>query len=74
MNAAKLNNYKVISVQSTSPPDGFSEGTWHRYIIGCGNSIMEGKSQGSLKQVTEHANELVEKINTRNTWGQRKTR
>ena len=62
----------MITVESTTPPDGLTEGCWHRYVIQSGNSIMEGKSLGTFEQVNTHAKELAEQINARNTWGQRK--
>lgn len=74
MNTIKLDVYRVVSVENTTPPEGVTEGSWHSYVIKSGNSIMRGKSLGSLKQVTSHAEELAEKINSRNinTWGQKK--
>ena len=72
MSTYKLNDYKVVMVERTTPPEGVTEGNWHRYVIQTRNSIIEGKSLGTLKQVTEHAEELAEQINMRNTWGQRK--
>jgi len=38
---------------------------WHHYVIGRGNSIIEGSKVGTLKEVTEHAKDLAERINAR---------
>ena len=64
--------YEVETVEKTIPPDGASDGDWYRYVLKKGNSIMEGKMAGTLKQVTLHADELVEQINMRNRWGKQK--
>jgi hypothetical protein len=61
--------YQVETIEKTSPPDGVTGGDWYRYVLKSGNSVMEGKKSGTLKQVTLHADELVEQINSRNSWG-----
>jgi hypothetical protein len=64
--------YQVETVEKTTPPDGVTGDDWYRYVLKKGNSIMEGKMAGTLKQVTSHADELVEQINMRNRWGKQK--
>ena len=64
--------YQVDSIEETTPPDSVTGGHWYRYVLRKGNSVMEGKVSGTLKQVTLHVDELVEKINTRNNWGRQK--
>ena len=63
--------YHVVSVDETDPPDGFSVGNWHRYVIERGKSTIEGFKPGTLKSVTEHAKHVAEDINERaTTFGQ----
>ncbi len=67
--------YQVIKVEKTTPPDGMLGEDWYLYVIQKGNlenSIMECKKTGSLKAVTEHANEVAETINLRNVKGGRR--
>ena len=63
--------YQVDTVEKTTPPEGVTAGSWYRYVLKSGNSVMEGKMSGTLKQVTMHADELVEQINSRNNWGKK---
>ena len=58
--------YYVVTVEKTNTPDGMTGNNWHRYVIGHGNSRIEGKKPGSLKEVTEHAEMAVEHLNSRN--------
>jgi len=62
--------YQVVLVEETTPPEG-TTGTWHRYVIGEGRSQIEGQKQGTLKEVTEHAEltaeDLNERVNSRTT-------
>ena len=71
-NAGSEYNYRVVTVEKTTPPDGLGGNNWYRYVIQNGNSLMECKKSGTLKEVTAHADEVAEQINTRNTWGARK--
>lgn len=57
--------YHVVSVDKTNPPEGESVGSWHRYVIKKGKSIIEGCKSGSLNSVTEHAKNVAEDINER---------
>ena len=59
--------YRVESVEKTDPPQGIAAGDWHRYIIGQGNSKIEGLKSGSLQAVTEHAESVAEDLNERAT-------
>ena len=60
-----INEYQVISIEKTTPPDGASDDNWHRYVIGKGKSRIEGKKSGSLFEVTQHAETFVEDLNSR---------
>ena len=57
--------YHVIKVEKTTAPKGLSGDNWHRYVIGQGSSKIEGKKPGSLKTVTQHAEMIVEDLNSR---------
>ena len=59
--------YRVESVEKTDPPQGIPAGDWHRYIIGRGNSKIEGLKPGSFQAVTEHAESVAEDLNERAT-------
>jgi len=57
--------YKIVTVEKSSAPRGLTGDDWHHYVIGRGNSIIEGSKVGTLKEVTEHAKDLAERINAR---------
>ena len=63
------NLYHVVSVEKTGTPEGMPEGNWHRYIIGRGRSTIEGLKPGSLHDVTQHVETLVEGLNERSVKG-----
>lgn len=64
-NDTNMYKYHVVSVEKTTAPEGLPGDNWHRYIIGQGSSRIEGKKPGSLKAVTEHAETVVEDLNSR---------
>jgi len=66
--AAKL-KYHVVTVEKTTSPDGMPGDNWHRYVVGQGNSKIEGKKPGSLKAVTEHAESFADDLNSRSGKG-----
>lgn len=53
-----------MTVEKTSPPEGMT-GNWHHYVIGEGNSKIEGKRPGTLQAVTQHAETVAESLNSR---------
>ena len=58
--------YKIVTIEKSAAPRGWTGDDWHHYVIGRGNSIIEGDKVGTLKEVTEHAKDLAERINARN--------
>lgn len=56
--------YRVMTVTKTSPPEGMT-GVWHRYVIGEGNSRIDGKRTGTLQAVTQYAKSVAETLNSR---------
>lgn len=61
------NKYQVESVEKTNSPVEDSKDDWYRYVIGRGNSKIEGMKPGSLNTVTEHAETVAEDLNARAT-------
>lgn len=57
--------YKVVSIEKSAAPRGWTGDDWHHYVIGRGKSIIEGDKTGTLKEVTEHVEDLAERINAR---------
>ncbi len=57
--------YVLISVEKTDAPEGLPGTNWHEYIIERGTSRIVGKKPGSLKQVTEHAKDMITDLNER---------
>ena len=57
--------FQLESVEETTPPEGAEKGKWYSYIIGRGKSVIKGKRCGTLKAVTEHAEGIVEDLNSR---------
>jgi hypothetical protein len=68
--APKRNNrYQVISVEKSDAPEGMAGNNWHRYVIGQGDSRIEGLRSGTLKSVTAHAQTCAEELNNRGVRG-----
>jgi hypothetical protein len=57
--------YAVVSVEKTAPPEGMEGSDWHCYVIERGTSVVTGKKPGTLKQVTAHAKQVAEDLNSR---------
>jgi hypothetical protein len=57
--------YSVINVEKIDTPDGLEGDNWYRYLIDYGHSVIEGKKAGILKVVREHAEAVVEDLNSR---------
>ena len=58
--------YKIVTIEKSEAPRGMTGDDWHHYVIGRGDSIIEGDKVGTLNEVTEHAKDLAERINARN--------
>ena len=59
------NDFHVEMVELTQPPEGAPDDNWVRYVIGKGSSKIEGKKIGSLYEVTQHAENVAESLNSR---------
>ncbi len=62
-------HFAVTSVKKTNPPAGESGDKWYQYVIGQGESAITGKRAGTLRSVTEHAEEFAENLNRRASLG-----
>ena len=61
--------HRVMSIQKTATPDGLPEGNWFRYVIGTGDSKIEGLRAGTLSDVSDHAETVAEGLNARDGKG-----
>lgn len=57
--------FAVASVEKTASPEGLPGDNWHRYIIACGDSTIEGLKPGTLHAVTAHAQSVADDLNER---------
>lgn len=64
-NTENDDKYQVVTVEKTDPPAGMEAGNWYRYVIGQGRSKIDGVKLGTLQAVTEHAQAMVEDLNSR---------
>ena len=61
----KILKYQVISIDKIDTPEGMPDGDWYCYVIGFGNSKIDGKKPGTLRSVTQHAEAIAEDLNLR---------
>lgn len=57
--------YTLVSVDKTTAPQGNEGSSWYQYIVERDGSTIVGSMRGTLPQVTNYANEFVEKLNIR---------
>lgn len=57
--------YEVVEVEKTEAPDNSMGDNWYRYVIELEGKTIVGNRRGTLKQVTEHANECAENLSAR---------
>lgn len=60
-----IEKYHVISVDKIATPEGMPGNNWYRYVIGYGNSTIDGTKPGTLSGVMEHAESVVNDLNIR---------
>ena len=63
--AAAENHYRVVSVTKAETPEGMEGDNWYCYIIKRGDAVLTGRKPGSLKLVTEHAEQVASDLNSR---------
>jgi hypothetical protein len=61
--------YALARVEKTDAPDGGTS-KWYRYVLDNGRSTITGLRSGSVKEVTEYANQYAEQLNARSLHGQ----
>lgn len=61
----KRPSYRVVSVKKTRAPEGMGGDNWHCYIIARGSSVVTGQKPGTLKAVTQHAEQVAADLNAR---------
>ena len=62
---AQEDDYEIVSVESTIPPEPTGGTGWHCYVIGQGKNTIRGYQQGSLEAVRQSAEEIVTSLNER---------
>mgnify|MGYP001552205102 FL=1 len=58
-------DYEIVSVESTNPPERMTGTGWHCYVIGQGTNTIRGYQQGSLEAVRQSVEEIVTRLNER---------
>ena len=58
-------DYEIVSVESTIPPEHMAGTDWHCYVIVQGTNTIHGYQQGSLEAVRRSAEEIVTRLNER---------
>ena len=58
-------DYEIVSVESTVPPEHMDGTDWHCYVIGQGSNTIRGYQQGSLENVRQSVEEIVTLLNER---------
>ncbi len=59
------NKFDIMNIEKIETPDGMTGDNWYQYVVGQGSSEIKGLTVGTLKQVTEHANKVVDDLNER---------
>ena len=57
--------FNVMSIEKTSTPEGMDGDNWYEYVVGQDASEIKGLTMGTLKQVTDHANNVAADLNER---------
>jgi hypothetical protein len=58
-------DYEIVSVVPTGPPEHMVGTGWHCYVIGQGANAIRGYQQGSLDAVRQSVEEIVTRLNER---------
>ena len=58
-------DYEIVSVESTVPPEPLGGTGWHCYVIGQGANMIRGYQQGSLEAVRQSVEDIVTRLNER---------
>lgn len=63
----RTSNFKVSLVEEEPSLVSGDKQTWYRYVLNNGHSTIEGHRSGTLKSVTDYANQYTDQLNERNT-------
>ena len=58
-------DYEIVSVESTVPPEHLAGTDWYCYVIRLGTNTIRGYRQGSLETVRQSAEAIVMRLNER---------
>ena len=58
-------DYEIVSVEWTVPPEHMGGTDWHCYVIEQGTNTIRGYQQGSLEIVRQSVEEIVTRLNER---------
>lgn len=59
--------FAVALVERSPAPDGTEDPSWYRYVIKNGLTTITGSRSGSREEVTSHASEFAQNLNSRNS-------
>jgi hypothetical protein len=62
--------YRVANIEKIAAPDGLGSGSWYRYVLDNDASVITGQRCGSLKDVTDYAEQYAAQLNARTVHGQ----
>jgi hypothetical protein len=63
--AARADDYRLVSILHTSPPNGTFGNDWHAYKIAQGPNMIRGYRRGTIARVTEDVEHIVASLNER---------
>lgn len=58
-------DYAIVSVEPTGPPENMDGSGWHCYVIEQGDNTIRGYRQGSLEAVRRSVEGIVAQLNER---------
>jgi hypothetical protein len=58
-------DYEIVSVESTMPPQQMTGTGWQCYVIRQGTNTIRGYQQGSLEAVRQSVEDIVTRLNER---------
>ena len=57
--------FNIMNIEKISTPEGMVGDNWYQYVVGQGSSEINGLTTGTLRQVTEHVNKVIDDLNER---------
>ena len=62
--AGSTPHYRVALVEKSAAPQGAKGDNWYRYVLENGCASITGRRRGSLQEITQHAIDCAERLNT----------